>query len=62
MLSTWRKVATNRPFALFAVAMIGSYVLSFQVYLALPLQAKVVTTSELGQVPRSRGCSPSPGW
>ncbi|MFF7986069.1 MDR family MFS transporter [Streptomyces sp. NPDC007901] len=35
----WRTVVANRPFLLFALAMIGSYVLSFQVYLALPLQA-----------------------
>ena len=48
MLATWRAVAANRPFVLFAVAMIGSYVLSFQVYLALPLQAKVIVSSERG--------------
>ena len=48
LLSTWRSVASNRPFVLFAVAMIGSYVLSFQVYLALPLQAKAIIRSELG--------------
>lgn len=35
----WRTVLANRSFLLFAVAMIGSYVLSFQVYLALPLHA-----------------------
>jgi MFS family permease len=35
----WRHVAANRPFLLFSVAMIGSYVLTFQVYLALPLAA-----------------------
>lgn len=35
----WRTVVANRSFLLFAVAMIGSYVLSFQVYLALPLHA-----------------------
>jgi MFS family permease len=34
----WRAVAGNRPFALFTLAMAGSYVLSFQIYLALPLQ------------------------
>lgn len=39
VLSQWRTVVTNRPFLLFAVAMIGSYVLSFQLYLALPLAA-----------------------
>ncbi|MGQ4368951.1 MFS transporter [Streptomyces violaceoruber] len=36
----WRQVAANRPFLLFSAAMIGSYVLTFQVYLALPLAAK----------------------
>ncbi|AQA23480.1 major Facilitator Superfamily protein [Rhodococcus sp. MTM3W5.2] len=41
VLDGWRLVVSNRPFVLFAVAMIGSYVLSFQVYLALPLQAAV---------------------
>ncbi|MFF5566504.1 MFS transporter [Streptomyces sp. NPDC012623] len=35
--SQWRTVAANRPFLLFSLAMIGSYVLAFQVYLALPL-------------------------
>ena len=39
ILQDWRTVLTNRSFLLFAVAMIGSYVLSFQVYLALPLHA-----------------------
>ncbi|MEU9651719.1 MFS transporter [Streptomyces sp. NPDC048110] len=39
VLTQWRTVATNRPFLLFSVAMIGSYVLTFQVYLALPLAA-----------------------
>lgn len=48
MLAQWRDVGTNRPFLLFSLAMIGSYVLSFQVYLALPLQARVVAGSELG--------------
>ena len=35
----WRAVLANRSFLLFAAAMTGSYVLSFQVYLALPLHA-----------------------
>jgi MFS family permease len=48
LLGTWRAVASNRSFVLFAVAMIGSYVLSFQVYLALPLQARTIVRSELG--------------
>jgi hypothetical protein len=39
VLADWRQVVANRPFLLFAGAMIGSYVLSFQIYLALPLQA-----------------------
>ncbi len=39
VLEDWRSVVANRGFVLFAVAMVGSYVLSFQVYLALPLQA-----------------------
>jgi MFS family permease len=39
VLAQWRMVAANRPFLLFAIAMIGSYVLTFQVYLALPLAA-----------------------
>lgn len=34
---TWRAVFANRAFLLFGLAMIGSYVLNFQVYMALPL-------------------------
>jgi MFS family permease len=37
VLADWRLVCSNRRFVLFAAAMTGSYVLSFQVYLALPL-------------------------
>ncbi|MEU6409214.1 MFS transporter [Microbispora sp. NPDC046933] len=33
----WRIVVTNRPFLLFTLAMCTSYVLAFQIYLALPL-------------------------
>ncbi|MGK2901787.1 MAG: MFS transporter [Mycobacterium sp.] len=40
VLQDWRAVAANRSFLLFSAAMIGSYVLSFQVYLAMPLQAR----------------------
>ncbi|GAB2873400.1 hypothetical protein GCM10022245_05380 [Streptomyces mayteni] len=40
VLARWRTVVANRPFLLFSVAMIGSYVLSFQVYLALPLEVR----------------------
>lgn len=39
VLAQWRTVVSNRPFLLFSTAMIGSYVLTFQVYLALPLAA-----------------------
>ncbi|WBB58199.1 MFS transporter [Streptomyces sp. WMMC500] len=39
VLADWRTVVSNRPFMLFSAAMIGSYVLSFQVFLAFPLQA-----------------------
>ncbi|MFJ3658736.1 MFS transporter [Streptomyces nigra] len=39
VLTQWRTVVANRPFLLFSLAMIGSYVLTFQVYLALPLAA-----------------------
>ncbi|QLE76393.1 MFS transporter [Streptomyces rectiverticillatus] len=40
VLSQWRTVVSNRPFLLFSLAMIGSYALSFQVYLALPLEVR----------------------
>ncbi|MBW5420360.1 MFS transporter [Streptomyces sp. BG9H] len=40
VLAQWRSIVANRPFLLFSVAMIGSYVLSFQVYLALPLEVR----------------------
>ncbi|WP_276005827.1 MULTISPECIES: MFS transporter [Mycolicibacterium] len=46
VLVDWRTVAANRSFILFAAAMIGSYVLSFQVYLALPLQAGILAPSD----------------
>ncbi len=42
VLDDWRRVMSNRRFLAFSVAMIGSYVLSFQVYLALPLQAEFI--------------------
>ncbi|MGY2089690.1 MFS transporter [Nocardia gipuzkoensis] len=42
VLEDWRAVIVNRRFLWFALAMVGSYVLSFQVYLALPLQAEFV--------------------
>ncbi len=40
VLAQWRGILANRPFLLFSTAMIGSYVLSFQVYLALPLEVR----------------------
>lgn len=39
VLHDWRTVIANRSFLAFAAAMIGCYVLTFQIYLALPLQA-----------------------
>lgn len=42
ILDDWRVVIANRSFVLFATTMIGSYVLSFQVYLAMPLQAAIL--------------------
>lgn len=38
VLADWCGIATNRRFMAFSLAMIGSYVLSFQIYLALPLE------------------------
>ncbi|MER7986804.1 MFS transporter [Streptomyces noursei] len=40
LLRQWRGVLANRPFLWFSGAMIGAYVLSFQVYLALPLEVR----------------------
>lgn len=40
VLTQWQGILANRPFLLFALAMTGSYVMSFQVYLALPLEAR----------------------
>ncbi|MFE2168072.1 MFS transporter [Streptomyces sp. NPDC059447] len=40
VLGQWRGILANRPFLLFSLAMIGSYVLTFQVYLALPLEVR----------------------
>ncbi|MFC4495635.1 MFS transporter [Streptomyces ovatisporus] len=42
VLAQWRGIASNRPFLLFSTAMIGSYVMMFQVYLALPLEVRRV--------------------
>ncbi|MEU5377624.1 MFS transporter [Streptomyces sp. NPDC005968] len=46
----WRTIAANRPFLLFAAAMTGSYVLGFQVYLALPLRARSLFGERTGLV------------
>ncbi|MET8684749.1 MFS transporter [Streptomyces sp. NPDC004732] len=40
VLAQWRSIIRNRAFLLFSTAMIGSYVLTFQVYLALPLEVR----------------------
>ncbi|MFD5259121.1 MFS transporter [Streptomyces bobili] len=40
VLAQWHGILANRPFLLFSGAMIGSYVLTFQVYLALPLEVR----------------------
>jgi MFS family permease len=42
VVADWRSVLANRAFLLFSLAMIASYVLSFQIYLAFPLQASRV--------------------
>ncbi|MFE3991157.1 MDR family MFS transporter [Streptomyces goshikiensis] len=46
----WRTIAANRPFLLFCGAMAGSYVLAFQVYLALPLRARDLFGERAGLV------------
>jgi MFS family permease len=48
MLADWRRIVRHRPFLLFSVAMIGSYVLNFQVYLGLPIEVRRVTGGETG--------------
>ena len=48
VLTQWRGIAANRGFLLFSIAMIGSYVLSYQVYLALPLQARTLVSTGTG--------------
>jgi MFS family permease len=40
VIAQWRSILGNRSFVLFSTAMIGSYVLAFQVYLALPLEVR----------------------
>ncbi len=48
VFADWREALTNRPFLLFSAAMIGSYLLAFQVYLTLPLEVRRLTGSEVG--------------
>jgi hypothetical protein len=43
-----RAALTNRPFLLFAAAMIGANVLSFQIYLALPFEVRRATGGQAG--------------
>ena len=43
ILREWRAVLSNRSFLLFATVMIGSYMLSSQIFLAMPLQASILT-------------------
>ncbi|WP_415948401.1 MDR family MFS transporter [Streptomyces sp. KLOTTS4A1] len=50
VLRDWRSIAANRPFLLFSLAMSGSYVLAFQVYLALPLRARDLFGERTGLV------------
>ncbi len=40
VLRQWRGIFSNRPFLLLSLAMTGSYVMSFQVYLSLPLEVR----------------------
>lgn len=61
LLSLWRGVLGNRPFLLFSGAMIGSYVLSFQVYLALPLEVRRLGGEGSSAPRRWPGCSRCPG-
>ncbi|MDT3442675.1 MFS transporter [Pseudofrankia sp. BMG5.37] len=48
IIRSWRVVLANQSFLLFALAMIGSYVLTFQVYLGLPIEVRRATGSETG--------------
>jgi MFS family permease len=48
LLAHWRQVFADRPFLVFSLAMMGSYVLNFQVYLGLPMEVRRVTGGTLG--------------
>jgi MFS family permease len=47
-LGHWRQSLADRRFLLFSMAMMGSYVLNFQVYLGLPMEVRRVTGGTLG--------------
>ncbi|MDJ0382421.1 MFS transporter [Streptomyces sp. G-G2] len=44
----WKAIGRNRPFLLFSAAMAGSYLLAFQTYLALPIQARTLLGDDSG--------------
>ncbi|MFD2399983.1 MFS transporter [Prauserella oleivorans] len=46
LVNGWRVALANRRFLAFSAVMIGSYVLTFQVYLALPLETRRLAASE----------------
>ncbi|TDD57210.1 MFS transporter [Nonomuraea terrae] len=48
VLSDWRRAFGDRAFVSFAAAMIASYALSFQMYLALPLEVARLGGGEVG--------------
>ncbi|MFG2086838.1 MULTISPECIES: MFS transporter [unclassified Spirillospora] len=48
VVKDWRTALSNRAFVLFSLAMAGSYVLNFQVYLGLPIEVRRVTGGEFG--------------
>jgi hypothetical protein len=48
VLADWCQALANRPFLLFSLAMIGSYVLNFQVYLGLPIEVRHITGDQIG--------------
>ncbi|MDX8048472.1 MFS transporter [Lentzea sp. BCCO 10_0798] len=51
VLAGWRDVLANRSFLLFSTAMVGTSVLSFQTYLALPLEInRLAATSEAATI------------
>ncbi|CAM01043.1 MFS transporter [Saccharopolyspora erythraea NRRL 2338] len=46
VLAEWRTMLGNGPFVLFSLVMTGSYVLNYQIYLALPLEARRLAGDE----------------